>query len=285
MPLKLLRGISCIETYLKALMKPGVIQDFLNLPGIAGIALMDRRSRPYFCGIDQSLNFQQKEALAQGILQVIETIPAGFESFEFQFTQQRVHIYKLDRGIILLVLTQENLVFSDYQKAIQNLTLALDEETVGAIAMMRQTAGNTLSSRDYRKPLASLELSSVRNSPPEPQPTPSRATLTDLLVALNHLSQFTSQYLGTHVIVNYWKTTRPSEEWLTQFQVDRSAHFSLDVPDHNLLHTLTQQEQEWTQDWVSAFMLRCARVIRDFPAIVEQKALNPHQKALLLGKR
>ncbi|HEY9884968.1 MAG TPA: hypothetical protein V6C98_15290, partial [Thermosynechococcaceae cyanobacterium] len=66
-------------------MKREVIQDFLNLPGIAGVALMDGRSRPYFCGIDQALNFQQKEALAQGILQVVETIPDSFDVFEFQF--------------------------------------------------------------------------------------------------------------------------------------------------------------------------------------------------------
>lgn len=54
-------------------MKQEVVQNFLDLPGIMGVALMDGRSRPFFCGIDQFLNFQQKEALAQGIRQVIET--------------------------------------------------------------------------------------------------------------------------------------------------------------------------------------------------------------------
>jgi len=90
-------------------MNQEVIQSFLNLQGIAGIALIDGRSRPYFCGIDQALNFQQKEALAQGILQVIETIPEGFDSFEFQFTGHDVYIYKLKHGIVLLVLTNHSL--------------------------------------------------------------------------------------------------------------------------------------------------------------------------------
>ncbi|NJL86600.1 MAG: hypothetical protein HC886_12455 [Leptolyngbyaceae cyanobacterium SM1_1_3] len=66
-------------------MKRQVVQDFLNLPGIVGVALMDGRSRPYFCGVEQILNFQQREAIAQGIQQVVETTPVDLQSFSFQF--------------------------------------------------------------------------------------------------------------------------------------------------------------------------------------------------------
>ncbi len=142
-------------------MKREVIQDFLNLPGIAGVALMDGRSRPYFCGVDQTLNFQQKEALAQGILRVVETIPAGFETFEFQFTGHQVHIYKLEHGIILLVLTRTDLVYADYVKTIKNLKAVLKEDITNAIATFRLIAGNmTLSGVTYRKPITSTTSSS-----------------------------------------------------------------------------------------------------------------------------
>ena len=268
-------------------MKQGVIQDFLNLPGIAGIALMDRRSRPYFHGLDRSLNFQQKEALAQGILQVIETIPEGFESFEFQFTDQKVHIYKLDRGLILLVLTREALVGSTYAAAITALKRTLQDEIVGTIATLRQAAGSsTLSGLSYRKPELTPPLSALDREPLSIHKSPFRNyTLADLLAALNHLSQFTSQYLGTYVIVNYWKLTRPSDEWLTQFQVNRSAQFSIGESEAEVLaQALTLQQRQWIQNWVAAFIQRCALVIRDFLAIVEQKALDDRQKALLLGK-
>jgi hypothetical protein len=124
-------------------MKQEVIQDFLNVPGIAGVALMDRRSRPYFCGIDQTLNFQQKETLAQGILQVFETIPDEFESFKFHFGDHQVYIYKLDNGIILLVLTLENLVYSDSLKTIKSLKVVLSEDITKAIATFRLIAGTT----------------------------------------------------------------------------------------------------------------------------------------------
>jgi hypothetical protein len=317
-------------------MKQEVIQDFLNLPGIAGVALMDGRSRPYFCGIDRSLNFQQKEALAQGILQVVETVPVGFDSFEFQFTGYQVHIYKLEHGIILLVLTRQNLNDSDYLKTIKDLKAALQEDISNAVATFRLIAGNiSLSGANYSRegdgttsaatttssnagvPVFSTQLClPEKNSsevdtasqqsdgrealavvPPAPStnklveslPDPSETiaaevSLKDLIASLNHLSKFTTQYLGTHVIANYWKSTRPEHDWLGNFQIDRSAQFSLtDSTAQEMQRSLSTQEKQWIREWVTAFMKRCSQVIRDFPAIVEQSALNDEQRALLLG--
>ena len=202
-------------------MKREVIQDFLNLPGIAGVALMDGRSRPYFCGINQTLNFQQKEALAQGILQVVETIPDGFDVFEFQFAERQVRLYRLDRGMVLLVLTHQGLVYADYLGMIVRLKTVLQEDIPNAIATFRLIAGNiTLSGRHYQKdsahavnpsgaamtqaevpPLKAPPLDSSP-APPLPQPSPPShraqpaATLKEAIAALNHLSHFTTQYLS-----------------------------------------------------------------------------------------
>jgi hypothetical protein len=277
-------------------MKREVIQDFLNLPGITGIALMDGRSRPYFCGVDQTLNFQQKETLAQGILRVVETIPNGFETFEFQFTGHRVHIYKLEHGIILLVLTQNDLVYSDYLRTIKNLKAVLKEDISNAIATFRLIAGEMPpSSMSYRKTDSENHSNANSTSPsdnysPNAQKSPSLAqtegtSLRNLLTALNQLSKFTTHYLGNHVIVNYWKSTRPKHVWLNNFQIDRSAQFSF-LGDYAKVQqkVLSFQEQEWIKEWVAAFTKRCSHVIRDFPDIVEQKALSDEQRVLLLRK-
>ncbi|MBD2035018.1 hypothetical protein H6F76_08250 [Leptolyngbya sp. FACHB-321] len=303
-------------------MKREVIQDFLNLPGIAGVALMDGRSRPYFCGIDQALNFQQKEALAQGILQVVETIPDSFDVFEFQFAEHQVRLYRLDRGMVLLVLTHQRLICADYLSMITQLKTVLKEDIPNAIATFRLLAGNvTLTGLHYRRqsaapattpntttalqsekpqatratPLADIPLVEetplANSSPapflPEPSPpnakTSDAATLFEAIAALNHLSQFTTQYLGTHVIANYWKATRPSSDWLATVQVDRTAQFTVTgAPPQATTTPLTAPERQWLQEWVTAFVKRCSQVMRDFPAIVEQKALNNQQKALLL---
>jgi hypothetical protein len=303
-----------------------VVQDFLNLPGIAGVALMDGRSRPYFCGVDYALNFQQKEALAQGIQQVVETTPAGFEFYEFQFTGHRVHIYKLKHGIILLVLTSGELVYPDYLRMVDRLKGELQEDVANAIATFRLLAGNiTLSSQSYwqrretatttsssaaypakspsfsgtesgrtsqngayRPPSAAKPAatpSSTASSPPPTSP-PSQAVpvnIKEVLAALNHFSQFTTQYLGTTVVTNYWKTTRPDVPWLNNFQVDRSAQISFNGTGvTNPLQELDTEQHQWVRDWTAAFIQRCSRVIRDFPTIIEQRALDDRQKALLL---
>jgi hypothetical protein len=325
-------------------MKQEVIQDFLNLPGIAGVALMDGRSRPYFCGVDQTLNFQQKEALAQGILQVVETIPEGFESFEFQFTGHQVYIYKLDHGIILLVLTRDDLVHADYLRTVKKLQAALQEDIVNAIATFRLIAGNiTLSGLNYHKnnsaqtsasrsepdvttvsgklapnrPSNRWGVDTTKNdfssgsakrdnlppeltprvqsdlepklspSPPEntvlPLPEPEdTVTLKELIAALNDLSRFTTQYLGTAVIVNYWKSTRPDVDWLSSFQIDRSAQISY-LGSQKVTQPTSTQEQQWIKEWVKVFIKRCSQVIRDFPVIVDQKGLNERQKTLLMS--
>lgn len=267
---------------------------------------MDGRSRPYFCGVDQTLNFQQKEALAQGIQQVVETTPADFQFFEFQFTGHQVYIYKLDHGIILLVLTSGKLVHSSYVEAVELLKLELKEDITNAIATFRLLAGNiTLSDQNYWKrrsdtsPITEIQPPLVEATPPPSQPipdngspSPSRATvppptaavlnLKDLLVALNHLSQFTTQYLGTTVIVNYWKSSRPAIEWLNNFQVDRAAHITFSGTPPSGSQSLSDEQHQWLQEWVVAFIDRCSKVIRDFPAIIKQTALNEEQKAYLL---
>lgn len=295
-------------------MKQEVIQDFLNLPGIVGVALMDKRSRPYFFGVDQTLNFQQKEALVQGILQVFETIPDGFESFKFHFAGNQVYIYKLDHGIILLVLTRDNLVYADYLKTIKSLKAVLREDIANTIATFRLLAGNiTLSSKQLRttaststqqQPLSrtthppdqavpsSTPSASLGEKSPTPAtvaapsttPVPAIVTLNDALMALNHLSQFTTQYLGNHVIANYWKSSRPDQDWLTRFQLDRSARFTLlDTPAQQLQAALTPEQHQWIKEWVAQFIKRCSQVIRDFSNLIQQKALNDEQKKLLLG--
>jgi hypothetical protein len=290
-----------------------VIQDFLNLPGIAGLALIDKRSRPYFCGIDQALNYQQKEALAQGILQVVDTIPDGFESFKFQFANYQVHIHRLNPGMILLVLTKSGLVYSDYKQSIKTLTIALRENTVDAIAIFRMLTGTTTLPGLSHPPASSHTTRNRPSSPTVPQPSslpfssvsteveraspgsdrpravqpavPSPGiTLGDLLIALNTLSQVTTQYLGVHVVVNYWKSTRPSHEWLNQFQVERSGQFSLTpTASESLQNLVSSQERLWIQEWVTAFITRCSQVIRDFSSLINQKVLTNEQKALLLG--
>jgi hypothetical protein len=297
-------------------MKREAVQDFLNLPGIAGVALVDGRSRPYFCGVDQTLNFQQKEALAQGIQQVIETTPADFDVFEFQFSEHQVYIYKLNHGIILLVLADSDLVFADYGQVITQLKLELQNDITNAIANFRLLAGNiTLSKHNYWKSQSNaiankpdkfiepaqfessstnalngklhpsqINSSQTNNSQiSSPVTTDLKPDLKELLIALNHFSSLATQYLGPTMVANYWQASRPNNEWLDQFQVDRTARimFVNQLSSDGSL-TITSDQHQWLQTWVKTFIERCSKVIRDFPRLVNTMNLTDRQKALLL---
>lgn len=277
---------------------------------------MDGRTRPYFCGVDRSLNFQQKEALAQGIQQVIDTTPSDFEFFEFQFSGHQVYIYKLDHGIILLVLTVETLSQVAYDEGIERLKLELQQDVANTIATFRLLAGNTtLSGQNYwkqgtatgsvttsrhaaRSPDASdtalpssgngLNAPAANSSPNASVPpgSPSFSSrqpirVEEVLAAMNHLSQFTTQYLGPTVVTNYWKATCPKEDWLQNFQVERSAQIASTIS----ATALTPEQHQWLQEWVDAFIHRCSKVIRDFPKTVRQTALDDRQKSLLLTEK
>jgi hypothetical protein len=297
-------------------MKREIVQDFLNLPGIVGLALMDGRSRPYFYGIDRSLDFQQKEALTQGIQQVIDTTPADFDCFQFQFSGHQVYIHKLNHGIILLVLAVASLVNATYTQLVDQLKLELQQDVANTIATFRLLAGNvTLSGQtDWKQgietiptpidpqpvatdstatialppPLSSppSSLQPIAVAPPAPFTVPPPAAQTnaapsvklkEVLAAMNHLSQYATHYLGPRVVANYWKTTRPPVEWLTLFQVERSSQLS--APDQQT--PLTAEQHQWLQDWVAAFVERCTKVIRDFPKTIQQTVLDDRQKFLL----
>lgn len=259
-------------------MKRQVIQNFLNLPGLSGIGLIDGRNRPFFFGPDIQLNTGQQDALAQGIQQVIETIPTGFDTFSFRFTHQLVYIYKLDQGLILLVLMADQMAFNTYRSAIRQLTETLMEEPHNAVSTFRILAGCvTLNSRSMN-PTGS-------SSPPStpaaiPTAAPTTVSVADLLAAMNHLSDGATQYLGKIIVANTWKQSRPDQPWLAQFEVQKDGHFVLPNPTE----PITPEQQQWVRDWVSAFLDRGSRTIRNFKGMVgEGGILSPQEVALLVG--
>ncbi len=265
-------------------MKKQVILDFLNLPGILGVGLMDGHSRPYFSGIDRLLNFQQKEALTQGIQQVVSTTPPGFESFDFRFAQKEAHIYRLGTGVILLVVTHESVDGAIYQDLVQALKETLESDPHSAVSTFRLLAGSTTLNRpmvdvktELNKVPAQPDLSSA--SPPPPVPAYNWKAALD---ALNQLTEATAQYLGKIVVANTWRSTRPPEEAPTAIAIDRNGHFSL-ASGSTLSGTtpIGPEDLQALRTWVAQFIQRCALIIRDYPDLVLKQALDDHQRDLL----
>ncbi len=168
-------------------MKREVVQEFLNLSGLEGLALIDGRSRPYYRGVEQILNSQQREALAEGIWQVLETIPPTFDAFEFQFTGTQIYIYKLANGLILLVLAKDNLLYPDYSRSVARLRQTLEEDSQATVETFRSLLSNAqATSRTLQfvtfpgdVPLEGLDRPTAQPSPIQPssaQASPAQAS-------------------------------------------------------------------------------------------------------------
>lgn len=277
-------------------MKRQVIQTVLNLPGISGIALIDGRNRPFFLGSDISLNTQQQDALAQGIQQVVETTPAQFETFAFRFSTQLAHIYKLDEGLILLVLISDQMALTEYRAAIKALKETLVEEPHNAVPTFRLLAGCvTLGSGALSDapPSADLPADPPADLPARQRPTVAVApiqtsgqasgqpTVEGAIAALNHLSDGATQYLGKIIVVNTWKQSRPPHPGLDSFEVQRDGYFSVRIDGQTLL---TPDQHQGLKDWVAAFLSRGGKTIRNFQSLVCDQTLTPEERSLLLGQ-
>lgn len=251
------------------------IQNFLNLPGLGGVALFNGRSRPYFHGFCQSLNSNQREALAQGVQQVIDTTPTDFQRFEFRFTEYQVFVYKLEHRMTLLVMMQPGQIYADYHSQIEKVKDIFNGAEDRAIATFQSLAAHSVPSNH---PGFLTDIPTTLIQPPD-----LTISLQETLTVMNDLSKLATQYLGTLVVINYWKNSRPEADWLKLFQIERSAQVVFSGQTDSVF--LTPEQHELLQSWVATLIKRCSKVIRDFPKMVRQMPLSDRQKAILLTKQ
>ncbi|PSR18591.1 hypothetical protein C8255_06630 [filamentous cyanobacterium CCP3] len=247
------------------------------------MALIDGRNRPFFFGLDISLNSHQQDALARGIQQVVDTTPAHFDTFSFRFANQLTHIYKLEQGLILLVLVTDQMPLTDYRTAIGQLKATLIEAPHNAVPTFRLLAGCVTLGSSAIAPAADLSTSLSSTEGAQPELEASKAgTLApgpqEVVAALNHLSDGATQYLGKTIVINTWKQSRPAHPWLEQFEVQRDGRFAAAAQGQM---PLTAEQRQWVKDWVAAFMGRGGRTIRNFQALTSS-GLTPQEQALLL---
>jgi hypothetical protein len=104
------------------------------------------------------------------------------------------------------------------------------------------------------------------------------------LVALNRLTKYSSGYLGSLAIGNYWKKTHaglvalhPSlEYWKVDYQGQISCPFISEQ-----IAPLNPEQLQDIQIWVRAFLKECERVIVDFSQILQAKSLSADVSKLI----
>ncbi|MEN9221648.1 MAG: hypothetical protein Q6M04_04345 [Thermostichus sp. BF3_bins_97] len=248
-------------------MEKETLDSFLSIQGVMGVALLSRTGRPYFYRSFQDLDSRQQQALTQGLFQVLETMPQGFDYFDFQFAEQRVFVYPLSAEWVLLVAVGDDLVMPIYSLAVNRLRTELQRDTQKGLATFRLFTSQLDASPNTTQPTATLT------------PAPGmRMEMETFMRSLNRLCQITTGYLGKAVIVNYWKAARQEvlqhrgveAEWLNQFEIERSGQIRYGGP----LKELDESQQKILRDWVLAFFRRCEEVIHDFRNLIKTAELE-----------
>ncbi|OUC13573.1 MAG: hypothetical protein B0A82_16585 [Alkalinema sp. CACIAM 70d] len=285
-------------------MKPEVVKDFLTVPGILGIALLDKQSPLYFCGIETPFHLQQTTVLEQGLRQILSTMPEAVKEFELEFQTYRIHIYRFINTATILILTQPELKPADYQMKLAPLLNWVQTSHEGAIAQFREIVEQVLPPVPSYAAAGSPDVLPQRTSPsptvpptptqpqtlaaalsaPEPAPptAPEVIRLQDQISAFNDLSQIATQYLGNAIIANHLSRSRPDVPWLQQFSIDRSAHLSFTGDPQQITRPMNEAEIQDMQQWAQAFVSQCSRIIRDFPQLIKQQTSRCSAQSRLL---
>jgi uncharacterized protein YjbI with pentapeptide repeats len=97
-----------------------------------------------------------------------------------------------------------------------------------------------------------------------------KITIEEVLATFNYLSQCSNQFLGNKITLKYWQSSRPSDDWLKQFEIDRStkATFAGEVTG-----TITAEQLKAIQTWSNVFIQYCSQVIVDFASIIQKQHL------------
>jgi hypothetical protein len=261
-----------------------IVNDFLTVPGIAGFAVMDNRSPIYFCDLDGTLKPQDENRLAQSLTQILGSIPLEFNQIELRQRSYQTHLYRIDYATLFMVLAHPSLETDRYHRI-----LPIFLET------LRHSRGDLLQEVQASQPPTIAEAAIAPAPAPlsahidtialetlletlTVDPTPSMQAM---LEAFNRLANLAVGYLGKIIITNQIKTTKPADEWFTQFTVDAQAQLMINPVHWNGQTTLLPEQHRLFQEWAYQLIRATARVIRTFQEDVET-GLSEADQALLL---
>lgn len=190
----------------------------------------------------------------------------------------RQHQDFIAQGNLSLVTKLEQRIFSLLGFKLVTTQTFLESDPNGLVAASSSSTSNVtqLSQDQVQAPLVS-PLVQPKASPPESNNL-AEGTLDAYLSALNRLSLFTQKYLGTKVVVHYWKVSRPTGSWVKKFEIAHSGEATFNGPTDS---PLTFEQQQQLSQWIQGFGERCSRVIHDFPQTLLKEGLTTTEQQLL----
>ncbi len=248
-------------------MRPGattstIVQDFLNVTGIVGFALMDGSHLDYFHHLNDTLLPEDKALFAQNVAQVFATIPTEFFELDLQLQTHWTHLYRLDRSKVFVVWLGNAADRRRYQAVLPPLLAALKDAPGPALDQLQLLANQTNAIDDGERELA-----------------PMMPSLHMMLSVINRVIAAGMEYLGKRILANQVLMTRPDQAWLKQISLDAQSHL-VATAQLALQEPLTAEQYASLKLWSDGIIQAVRRVIRDFREILAGE-LSPLELTLL----
>jgi hypothetical protein len=255
-----------------------IIHDFLTVPGIAGIALIDGSTIPRLYAADPQLQIHQPKTFLANVTPILRSLAPEVQQLEFFFGTYRLYVCRLGYGFTVAVLTHCTIQWRNNSQDLRNFCQTVQAHLKISIPLLETwaSARNNPRQEPVPRPLSAVLPSTVLPSPAVIPPSPS-IKLQDYLNAFNHLTTIAARTLGSTIITSQIKRSRPPE---LQISIDINPKGQLQTPtDSPLTPSDLQQLRQWTQN----FRGQCSKIIRDFDTTAQQAGLTSEEAALLKG--
>ncbi len=260
-----------------------IIRDFLTVPGIAGVALIealiDGCPTPRLYTADAKLKIHQPDVFLANVSQILRTLTPKVQQLDFFFGTYRLYVCRMEFGFTVVVLTYFNVKWRNSSGMLGPFCRAIQSHLKPSIQLLEEWASTRTPQVDYPPAKSDQDAAPDLRTSPATLPKPTLPSLQDYLNAFNHLIAIAAQYLGGTIIANYVKRSRPQGETLVMITIVAKGQLTTLETDRVLSSEEFQALRQWTQD----LRVQCSRIIRDFDTTAQTAGLTSEEATLLTG--
>lgn len=255
-----------------------VVSNFLKLPGVLGLGifLVQGQVQPYL-HFKEQVSREEKLSLTQSITRMVEHLlktPEKLEFFEFPVRGYYAYTYNINSHVTLVVLSLKDIPALKLlaAKHLQNALKGNIDNTILTFQLL---------SKDYSKYISISPVITAATSKVNSQAANvnlEENTIKKFLDAINHISKFTTSYLGLELTRSCWELTRPNFEGVEEFEINYSAEITF---SGQVTECISNLQIYWLKEWTAAFIKHSSKIIKDLPILLELKCLTEQEKTIL----
>ena len=260
------------------------VDSYLEIPVVLGVALCQAKVLRYLYLKDLPHSLESPEELIEKTRYTLFRASTDVDFFEAPLLTYYLYLFKLDQKhqFMTIVLHDNNVIKSFRAKQLQQKLQENIRETLRIFKDLSTHEANTGKPLSNPTTISQVEIplkSGTANSSNSLNVTTETATNVDqVLEALNALSQFACQYLGSKITSNYWHLSRPKNDWLQNFDIQYSAEI---VFAGNRYDSINPLQILAIRAWTQNFMRKCHTIIRDLPERFEKTGIRDEHRKII----